>query len=359
MKKRLPALLQNDIISFNNYALPLCVINGNNKEEWILEHFGNIYCQKSEDGYIMLDFLEQYDYPKDVLEYKFLTYQEYSSINDIISHIKERIEHDYQVMIIVDNDCLYEKREHPLRHFPMQIYIYGYDDEIEMFFGMGYRSDFTFGDVSYRYEEVRHAYQSFCKYYEIQNDWISMYAEIYMKVKEPLKKYRSSSGRILQELKEYYKSEKCMDKIRPEFLIEGECNEFVFGKEAQDIAVKALYKLLDGEFKTDYRLIHLLYEHKKMVYRKIEKLVQVKKLEEGSNDLKKEYQKQVVKKINKARLIFMMQVIDDNGQKQFYAQLKNKEAILAIIKLLEEAIEKEEEILQKIMEKENRQIYGF
>lgn len=55
----------------------------------------------------------------------------------------------------------------------------------------------------------------------------------------------------------------------------------------------------------------------------------------------------------------MMQVIDDNGEKQFYAQLKNKEAILAIIKLLEEAIEKEEEILQKIMEKENRQIYGF
>lgn len=352
MKKRLPAVLQNDIISFNNYALPLCVINGDNKkEEWILEHFGNIYCQKNEEEYVMLDFLEQYDYPKDVLEYEFMTYQEYSRINDIVSHVKGRVEQGYQVMIIVDNDCLNEKREHPLRHFPMQIYIYGYNDETGMFSGMGYRSDFTFGEVYYKYEEVSKAFQSFCEHYEVQKDWVSMYAEIYMRVREPGKEYRSSCDKILQELREYYQSEKCMDKIRPEFLIGGGSPEFIFGREAQKLSVKALYQLSEGNFKTDYRLIHLLCEQKKMICRKIEKLILEKRLEEDGNELKKEYQKQVVKKVNKARLIFMMQVIEDNGRNQFYAQLKNKDAILAVIRLLEEAIEKEAEILEKILKK--------
>ena len=350
MQKKLPAVLQNDIISFNNYALPLCVVSGNDKKkEWLLEHFGNIYYQKNDNGYVMLDFLEQYDYPKDVLEYQFMTYEKYGNLQDIVSHVKDRIDQEYQVMIIVDNDCLKEKREHPLRHFPMQVFIYGYDDEEEIFLGMGYHSDFIFGEVTYGYKEIREAYQSFRKHYQVQEDWVSMYAEIYMKVKEPENEYHCSCDKILEELEEYVYSKICMNKIRPEFLLGGNNPEVVFGMEAQKAALGAFYQLLEGEFKTDYRVIHLLYEQKRHILKKIEKLSNENRIGENGIELKEEYQKQVVKKVNKARLIFMMQVIEDNGKSQFYAQLKDKEAIRAVIKLIEEALNQEEIILGKIV----------
>lgn len=353
MKKILPVKLQNDVISFNNYALPLCVIYGDDiKKEWVLEHFGNIYCQVDETGYVMLDYLEQFDYPKDVLEYNFMKYEDYSKVDDIVLHVKERINRQYHLMIIVDNDCLKEKREHPIRHFPMQIYLYGYDDERMLFYGMGYRSDFTFGEVTYGYEEVRHAFLSFQEHYVPEEDWVSMYAEIYMKVKEPGTKFSCSSEKIFKQLRDYSLSKERQDKIRPEFLNGGKNPRFLFGREAQKHAIEGLYRLLEGEFKIDYRTIHLLCEQKKMICQKISWLSERHFLGEDGEKIRKIYQSQVCKKINKARLIFMMQVIEDNGEKQFYAQLKDKETIHKIITFVEEAVEKESEVLKKILGKE-------
>lgn len=351
MGKVLPAKLQSDVIAFNNYAFPLCVVYGNEmKEEWILEHFGNIYCEDNSSDYVVLDYLEQFDYPKDVLAYSFLEYKDYKQINDIVAHIKERINQEYQIMIIVDNDCLIEKRAHPMRHFPMQIFIYGYEDEQQCFFGMGYKSDYNFGNISYGYDEVNKAFESFKKYYNQPETWVEMYAEIYMKVSFPGEKYKCSKEVILEELSDYYFSNNKEEKIRPEFFTDNK-KKFIYGRSAQNLVISALYKLLDNKFTVDFRTIHLLCEQKKMIYKKLKKLADEGFFDNYGDGILKQY-RVVCKKMNKARLMFMMQVIEDNGEKQFYAQLKNKDTILRIIKLIEEADKIESEVMERVLRKE-------
>lgn len=343
----LKTAVQGEITTFNNYALPLCVIYGDlSKSKWVYEHFSQIYMLKNESNYVWLDYLEEADYPCDVLDYRFAGYNDLKDIEDIVGFLKKHIDIQYQIMLLVDYDCIKQRRYHPIRHFLIQIYLYGYDDAEKQFYGIGFRQDSTFGELKYNYDEIRRGFASMKDHNDHSEAWIDWYTGIFMKVKEPGKIYECSINTIIKGLYDYFSSADGRNKLRPEFTVKG-VPDVVFGMDAQQEVIKSLYRLLDGEFIIDFRAIHLLEEQKKLNYKKLELILGQTDSLCDKNSLLKQYSG-VCRDLNKARLMYMMQVLIDSDNLSLYAQLKDTEVIKNIIHRIEHAAILEKNIFSEL-----------
>lgn len=339
-KKFLNTVVQRDVVVFNTYAFPLCLIEADSaKSEWIYEHFSQIIVSKEESGYTNVDFLENDIYGQ-VLLGELTSFDEIIDVKDIVEYLKNRIEEGYQPVLVIDYDCIKEKRISPYPHFFIQIYIYGYDDETQEFSGIGFRSDYQFDKLKYSYQEVRDAFASMVKHNKHDIDWVDRFTVSSLKLINPGEKYECSKDLVLKKIHGYFYSKNGIDEIRIEDKSEQRLSTAKFGLEAQKEVISALKKLLDNDFVIDFRAIHLLKEHKDLMYKKLQYLFPDEK-----EDLDK--YKKICNKLGQARLMYMMQVEIDS---QFlYGQLKNKDVINRICTILEEITVIEEEVLKSLI----------
>ena len=101
--------------------------------------------------------------------------------------------------------------------------------------------------------------------------------------------------------------------------------------------IENLYKLLDGKCYTDYRHLHLIYEHKKMMLNKIE-IISEYKMVDIENE-KKTYGS-ILSEINLARMLFLKGLIMEK-KTALYEQLNNVSLIKSVIQILESCVERE------------------
>ena len=83
MKKIIPTYMQREITTYLNYSMPLCTFLKPDKNQWLLEHFTNIYLMMGTDGYVWVDYLEDLLFPHNVIDYIMIEAGEMEKIVDM------------------------------------------------------------------------------------------------------------------------------------------------------------------------------------------------------------------------------------------------------------------------------------
>ncbi len=145
-----------------------------------------------------------------------------------------------------------------------------------------------------------------------------------LKMQLPSEAYTFNPKVVINSLEKYIDSSQQREELRPEIVHErGELA--IFGYEAQKQLIASFNKLIEGEFVFDYRSIHLLAEHKKLMYKRFINMYQVN--HEQSDDIRllvNEYVL-VMNAFEKNRCIFFKKnVLVDNKMKSIYGLLKKQ-----------------------------------
>lgn len=348
--KKLKINLQQELTTYLNYSLPLCAILWDHKKlPWLYEHFIQLYSMKGPNGYLWLDYLEELYFPLDVAEYKFIDSEIMKNVTDIKGFIKDRIDNGYCSMIFFDEFYLSGRRFFNQRHKPLQIFIYGYDDIEKTFLSIGFTPDFTFTFLKQPYEDLITAYEAAKSSFNQQIPiWVKLYTTVLIKVKEPLQEYHFNMDRFLKGLKSYLFCEENPWMLRPEIRVErGE--KANFGMSVYDDILHNLGDLLESKQTIDYRQIHLLYEHKKMLNKKLLYISSQYHLDTQIIERMSGYKK-VLQQFELVRNIFMKHALKDNDFKNLYGPIKDKATIHQMTDIISRGKEQEKALLSGIYE---------
>ena len=116
--------------------------------------------------------------------------------------------------------------------------------------------------------------------------WVIWYAFSKIKKKENITEVLDVNN-ILCELEEYALSAD-MKKMLCSEIIEGRGDVAVYGAACQKEIINSLYEMLNNDkFYTDYRHVHLLYEHKKTCLKDyvISRMLQKQMFQRSSTDI--------------------------------------------------------------------------
>jgi len=344
--KKLPIVEQQLLTTYLNYSMQLCSVFGNeNLTQWKYEHFTNLYLVRSENNYIWYDYLEEVKYLKDIVDYKYCRADELDVEVNYVEKMKEYIDNEYYAMIYLDLFFYSYSVEYQNKHDARAFMIYGYDDEQEVFYAIGFDKVKQFGTIIIPYADLDIGVKACILFYEKMPIWVNWYCFTLHKIIYKDKIYQYNPQIFINHLTDFVESKDLKDQLRPE-------NKLVFGEEAVcGIAteyeyIKGLRELAEGNFVTDYRHIHLLTEHKRMMGVKLEAVL----TDLGMSKLKDEIEpsfKQVINGFNTQRLRVLRGVLRDSNY--MYGQLKVKKDIVSIADSVEALIEKEEAIYKKIL----------
>ena len=157
----LPVTDKPPITVYKNYSYPLCIISTDASESnWLCNHFGNIYLMRNRHDYIWLDFLEPNDGFDSALEFERINLNELEGI-DIISLIQNTLNEKKYVTLFLDEYYMDKTALAGKKHHLAEFFIYGYDDEKRIFYTVGFNSSEFFGQLTYSYNAVIKAHDSF------------------------------------------------------------------------------------------------------------------------------------------------------------------------------------------------------
>lgn len=350
MKKVLDLNVQNKVTTYLNYSLPLCVLLQNdNKKEYLMEHFSNIYLMKDDEDYIWLDYHEDSSLLEDVLELKNEKRKSLRSFENIEELLLKKINEGYYLMVFTDEFYASNSGKYGKEHCFFQLFIYGYSTEEDLFYGLSFDEQNNFGKVQLSLRDIMKGI-NYCLFYDEKvPEWINNYFLVYLKESDFSKPFHCDPNRVIEKVKDYFFSRPGDSELRPDVVAE-RGSKAIYGLAAQEEVINSLKKSLDGNFYIDYRCFHLLCEHKKNMYEKISYIIDSENLENEFEDVKSEYQK-ITNSYNKIRMIYLKNVLTDNHNDDIFGQLKNKSIIEKIYGDLKENHENEKKLLKRLFER--------
>ncbi|EPR08147.1 hypothetical protein [Ruminiclostridium papyrosolvens] len=347
--KEIHVKLQREITTYLNYSLPLCAILWDRKKEnWTYEHFTQLYCIKDKNDYLWLDYLEDILFPQDVSDYIFIPSDDLKNENDIIFLIKEKVSLCNCLMIFLDKYYISNSRNYLKRHDIFQAFIYGYDDVSNEFLGIGFQDNNTFDYLHYSYSDVSEAYTSCRNGYESSPIWVRLYACVLIKVKNLGEEHKCNFTKIISDMKNYVSSIGYESDLRYEIKVCRGTNA-TYGINVIKEVIDHLKRLLDDTWTIDYRHIHLLYEHKRLMKKRIEFLGQIYGFNDDKFSKSLSIYTSIEKSFETAKAIYMKSILAQTNYKSIYGCLKNADTIKKIISIYENEIHREEEILSYII----------
>ena len=340
----LPVIDKPPITVYRNYSYPLCIICADKLgNDWLYNHFSNIYLMRNKNNYIWLDFLEPNNGFGALLDYEYIKLDDINNF-DIKTLIKDTINDNKYVTLFLDGYYLNNTAITGKKHSISEYFIYGYNDEKETFYAVGFNSLEFFGKLTYSYDEVIKAHNSLIhdreKFGELPV-WVLWYA--FSKIKKKNNGAEQvNTDNLIKNIEEYASATVMKDKLRTE-IIEGRGESAVYGANCQKEIIKSLYAMMDnGDYFTDYRHIHLLYEHKKILFAKMKYIAIEKNLD--VSEIIDRY-KLVMKKIELAKIFYLKAIISEPDA-FLYDKLKDTHMISKIIHFLEDVLDIESEVLR-------------
>lgn len=333
---------QKKVTTYLNYSLPLCLVLADaTKRNWILEYFSDIYLMYGYDGYVWLDYNIQDNYLDGIVESISVSIDEMRNENDIILYILKKLQQNYCIMLFADMYYLNNTESYMINHYVNQIFIYGLNTSRKELYGIGFDVNFRFKKMTYSFEEIRQGYQECVNNIKFEPGWVSKHNVLCMKVREYGKSYNVNISNIIAEIRKFYSSLGKVKDLR-EDVINERGNIAHFGFNAQQECIKSVLKLYENQYVIDYRSIHLLCEHKKLMYEKLKYIV--KNINEEDVTCVNEF-KIIAEGFDKIRWMYLKNVLKDNEMHNIYGQLKNKKIILRIYENLNILSQKEKEIM--------------
>ncbi len=315
-KKELEVVLQRDINSYLHWALPMCIVKSNDKfAAWHNERFIQVYSltqNYDENTYIFTDFADKIDSVKLLFRnWDRYRYEDLNDVKNIAEFVIEKINMGFYIIIFLDEYYLPQKHFYNVRHFVHPSLIYGYDNNAKEFLSISFDKMQTFTKMSYSYDLFVKAYEG-GKLYFIMED--AGYAEHkIVQVIQPHrfdKDYPFDIKHFLSELHNYifsisdpYKKHICRDHQWRDKNVADEA-KIVCGFDVYDDVVENLQKLAYGKSSLDYRMIHLLYEHKEGMYKKLKYLAYENNFSSEFTKYVGKYEK-IVEGFKEARFLFI------------------------------------------------------
>lgn len=286
-------------------------------------------------------FWHFYDYDEELwrfLDIKGISYREIP-MGDICKLIKNILNSDEYVSIHLDEFYLNEKESFQKLHLVRENLVYGYDDAQKVFFvyGFGKREQMRSFQVSYddmllAFEKGRRFYFSGAGYLKMK--WCDPVVK--MKINE-------CDGFQLTETFLLHKIHDFVYPMKPNLQNE---EIKIYGSDVYKWIIEELQGKTKGRT-VDYRTFHLLYEHKRNVYRCLKKIEQNGSMSQITSEKIASY-KIVVNQFNKIRIMYMREAgmeMRKVQRKKIYSVPKVKESF---INEVINSVEKELEILKEI-----------
>ena len=286
-------------------------------------------------------FWHFYDFDEELwrfLDIKGISYREIP-MGDICKLIKNILNSDEYVSIHLDEFYLNEKESFQKLHLVRENLVYGYDDAQKVFFvyGFGKREQMRSFQVSY--DDMLLAFEKGRRFY------FSGAGYLKMKWCDPVVKMKIHECEGFQ-LTETFLLHKIHDFVYP--MKPNLQNEEIkiYGSDVYKWIIEELQGKTKGRT-VDYRTFHLLYEHKRNVYRCLKKIEQNGSMSQITSEKIASY-KIVVNQFNKIRIMYMREAgmeMRKVQRKKIYSAPKVKESF---INEVINSVEKELEILKEI-----------
>ena len=292
--------MQLDITTYLHRSLPLCIILAYDKYlPWYYSRFIQIFSYTDDKGFSELNYLEPRDCSSEIMDMVCLGYHLVDKVDNIIDFIIEKINRGYYLIINVDEYYLSNKWAYNKNHFVHASLIYGYDNVAEEFKSIGFNEDMLFTNMTFNYAQFIEAYNNGKIHYKKTAPWCESSAIQIVRPKSFEAEFSFSKERFMRELNSYIFSVGDEERL---YSFEYPSSRVVYGIGVYDILLKDLEGLLQGKAIMDYRGIHLLAEHKKGIYERLEYVISKNALTGDIIKLKESYL-EVVNLANAMRLV--------------------------------------------------------
>ncbi|EPR14071.1 hypothetical protein [Ruminiclostridium papyrosolvens] len=337
--------IQKDLTTYLNYSLPLCaILTDDSLYSWFYQHFVQLYTLTDDNGNLWVDYLEHRDFYRDVAENKIYDYKRLSEEKDIVEFIINKINQGCYVIIFVDEYYLPKKLSYMSNHFLHQLMVYGYSNQTETLMTIAFNEKGVFTSNEYTYKILNQAYELGKENYQSSPVWVLNETAEIIKPKNNIETYNFKLDLFLEELKIYLSGDGNYSMIRPNNL-ETNGRQASFNFKVHDELILHLNDLIQGKNTMDFRYMHLMFEHKSIMHKRLEYIVSHFNSSEILVMLIREYSG-VVKKALYARNLFLKHsVIAQGGSDN---ESYKTELLLKIIDTICLVKEQEEKILTNI-----------
>ncbi|WP_051033578.1 non-ribosomal peptide synthetase [Acetivibrio cellulolyticus] len=345
--KELKVILHNDIITYLCHSLAICVILADERlHPWYYEHYTKLYTEEQANGMLIMDFLEERAPYNEVIQEVYLGYELLKDVTDITAYVIDKINSGYYVIINVDEYYIPEKLAYKKKHYVHHSLVYGYDNSERKFKAIGFNSEQMFAKMNFDYDLFSQAFESGKLYYKGSAPWAETNAIELLRTKDFMQEYPFSVERFRTSLEEYVTSKEdfriVFDQRFDQYYLGPE--QLKYGMNVYEGVIEHLHALMEGKITIDYRAVHLMFEHKKSVYTRLQYVKSKYAGLNGFEELANEYQK-IVDIVDSARRLFLKHTFTGEND---YNLIPDKEVVAQIIEKLEEARDMEKQVLTEI-----------
>lgn len=345
--KELKVVLHNDIITYLCHSLAICVILADERLlPWYYEHYIKLYTEKQANGMLIMDFLEERAPYNEVIQEVYLGYELLKDVTNINDYVIDKINSGYYVIINIDEYYIPAKLAYKKKHYVHHSLVYGYDNTERKFKAIGFNAEQMFAKMDFEYDLFAQAFESGKLYYKGSAPWAETNAIELLRTKNFMQDYPFSLERFRTSLEEYVTSKEdfriVFDQRLDQYYLGPE--HLKYGMDVYDGVIEHLKKLMEGMITIDYRAVHLMFEHKKSIYTRLQYINGRYAELTGLEELIDEYRK-VVDIVDSARRLFLKHTFSGEND---YNLIPDKEVVAQIIEKLGEARDLEKKILTQI-----------
>jgi hypothetical protein len=346
--KKLKVVEQNDIKTYMFHFIYLCVILSDERyDTWYMNNFIQIYTHINAahpNPFLMIDYSE--DPYKEILYRELFDYQAIKG--NILDFVIGKINQNQYVYIYTDEYYLPVKIFYKKTHFVHESLIYGFNYKEKILYSMSLDKSFQFTMINYDFNTFQEAYEMGKVSYKTLAPWVEGRAVNIFSLNPEKIDPVFSVNRFLAKLKEYIYSIDDHSHASSQWDYDKRVKRC--GLEVYDVIKQSVRGEFEGLNTYDYRAFHLIAEHKKGIYKRLNYIISIYGLEKKLSDHIMIYKK-VVDQFEIIRIKYLHQVLLESSFKNIYQPIKKKHKIIQFCNIIDQAVELEQKTITDIYKK--------
>ena len=343
-KKRLPVTRNPLITSWQWHATLFSILSeDDNAKKWIYSNYIQLRCYNIEEIFTGDDMLFADIMPgsSSLTECPYLiaslmTKEQIASYcGDIIDFIIKTIDLGGYVYVVIDEAKILSQMDVGYK-FPHELFIYGYDIEGEGF----YVGDFTFKDKyahnKLSFEDVRKGYDviSAAEDHMFKDDYKGTRGLYVIQKNVDTSYYNVDTTLIRDTLREYLSSADTKNHFR---MMRNRFNDTTFGIKVYDRVLERIHKqMAQDEPDFDIRALHVMYDHKVLMFERIKYLMANGYLN-FDQDLLDTYQLVVKNMLTARNLLIKISIngnVEDASRFKMYFSIAKEKEVSVLLEVL-------------------------
>jgi len=275
-RKVLKIKIQKEINCYLSNAYFLCIILAyENMLPWFFENYTQLYfcpeksMRNSNDLEIFLDFYGGWTEPRKILQCDCIN-RNVLEDTDILEYIESSIREGFYLYTYIDEFYTINRQE---LHNSHDIFVYGFDKSKSEIMVIGFDNKYNFTDYCISYSTFRKAFVSGI---QIARKTDKRNGEDYCRLIRPSfkenEKYLFNKDNFLSLLNDYLHSINTANKIiteDPNYALY-KSHKNIFGISVYEKIIQYLSSVINLQINIDYRPLHTLYEHKSIMYKRLQ-----------------------------------------------------------------------------------------